>query len=400
MNSHSRSATIRALTFLFAAALTIAACSTGDKASERSSSSATQEAEGPRLNEIQVIGSHNSYHQAVPAPLFTALADTAEKLGDQAKALGDINEINYSHAPLEQQLDRGIRAFELDIWADPVGGLFANPLSPALLQIPGIPAPQNMSAPGMKVLHIVDIDFVSTCETLVICLQTIRTWSDAHPDHTPIFIQLELKDEGLPKPLDATQVVKFDAGQMDAVDTEIRSVFSEERIISPDDVRGNARTLNEAINTTGWPLVSSVLGQVVFFMDNGGDYRDTYLKGHPSLEGRVLFTSSGEDQPDGAFLKVNEPEDGTEIRDLVERGYIIRTRADGVLEAADSNYPDRFATALAAGAQVISSDFPPGEPAPSGYEAVLPGSAVGTPQVRCNPIGTQDRCTAELLEAA
>ncbi|MEZ5310536.1 MAG: Ca2+-dependent phosphoinositide-specific phospholipase C [Microthrixaceae bacterium] len=62
-------------------------------------------------------------------------------------------------------------------------------------------------------------------------------------------------------------------------------------------------------------------------MDNANK-RDLYLDGHPSLSGRVLFTSSGESQPDGAILKMNDPGDGSAIRHLVEDGYIVRTRAD------------------------------------------------------------------------
>jgi electron transfer flavoprotein alpha subunit len=41
-------------------------------------------------------------------------------------------------------------------------------------------------------------------------------------------------------------------------------------------------------------------------MDNA-DKRALYLDGHPSLAGRVMFTSSGEGQPDGAIVKENDP---------------------------------------------------------------------------------------------
>lgn len=94
-----------------------------------------------------------------------------------------------------------------------------------------------------------------------------------------------------------------------------------------------------------------------------------------------MFTSSGEGQPDGAILKVNDPGDGTQIQSLVAQGYIVRTRAD---EALHGNVPRRD-IALGSGAQIVHTDFPKGEPlVGSGYIVDL-----GLPvQGRCNPVTT------------
>jgi hypothetical protein len=55
-----------------------------------------------RLNEIQVLGTHNSYHKA-PAPSMLA------ELGVRGR------DIEYTHRPLTEQLSQlGIRKFELD----------------------------------------------------------------------------------------------------------------------------------------------------------------------------------------------------------------------------------------------------------------------------------------------
>ena len=73
----------------------------------------------PRLNEIQVIGTHNSYHIA-PAPAILELVASAGR----RRAEG----LDYSHRPLDDQFSRlGIRQIELDVFADPKGGLFAEP---------------------------------------------------------------------------------------------------------------------------------------------------------------------------------------------------------------------------------------------------------------------------------
>ena len=67
-----------------------------------------------RLNQLQFIGTHNSYHVALPkSPL--------EKLGRINRNWK--NSLNYTHRSLTGQLeDLGVRHFELDLFADPKGG--------------------------------------------------------------------------------------------------------------------------------------------------------------------------------------------------------------------------------------------------------------------------------------
>ncbi len=162
---------------------------------------------------------------------------------------------------------------------------------------------------------------------MIACLDQLRDWSDANPSHLPIVINLELKEGALPAPFDLTPITPFDSTELDGVDAEIRSVLGD-RLITPDDVRGDAADLRSAIESDGWPTVAETRGRFLFFLDNAGATEARYLDGHPSLAGRVLFTSAGEGRADGAVLKVNDPGDGTRIRSLVEDGYLVRTRAD------------------------------------------------------------------------
>ena len=115
---------------------------------------------------------------------------------------------------------------------------------------------------------------------------------------------------------------------MDDLDAEIRSVFPEEQMITPDDVRGGSATLEDAVLTKGWPTARQQPRQGhVPHGQRGLVPRRATLAGHPSLEGRVLFTNSDPGQPDAAFLKRNDPTDPT-IPGLVEQGYVVRTRSD------------------------------------------------------------------------
>jgi len=344
-----------------------------------------------RLNEVQFIGSHNSYHVAPEAPILLWLQFLSDAVPDIADALGDPALLNYTHPPLTTQLERGLRSFELDIAADPEGGKFARPFMPDLLSL-DVARPTGMDQPGMKVVHIQDIDFRSTCPTLVACLGEMRAWSDAHPGHLPVTINLELKEDALPAPFDATAIVPFDATQLAAVDAEIRSVLGD-RLLTPDDVRGDAPDLRTAVTTTGWPTVAESRGRFLVYIDNA-DKREAYLEGHPSLEGRVMFTSSGEGQPDGAVLKENEPADGVRLTSLVQQGYLVRTRADADVTAPDPAVRD---VALASGAQMVHTDFPAGQSSASGY-VVSFGTRVSA---RCNPVNTTtETCTPAAVAEA
>lgn len=331
-----------------------------------------------RLNQIQMIGSHNSYHIAPSEQILGLLGSGAAIAPDIADALGDPALLNYTHPPLTTQLNRGLRTFELDVWADSQGGRFASPLLPEIFNLDG-PRPTGMGQPGVKVFHIQDIDFMSQCPTLIGCLTEMRSWSDANPGHLPIIINIELEESALPFPFDATQIEPFDEANLVALDDEIRSVLGD-RLITPDDVRGDSVDLRTALVDHGWPTLAASRGRFLFFLDNA-EKRIDYLAGHPSLAGRVMFTSSGEGQPDGAIMKVNDPGDGSRIRQLVEDGYIVRTRADDDVTRPLVSQRDN---AFASGAQVIHSDFPPGQSSSSGYTV-----SFGTnPAARCNPVNT------------
>jgi len=62
-----------------------------------------------RMNHIQLIGRHNSYHAGI-APSETKLM--------QAQNPGRYQALEYRHRPLDQQLTSGVRQTELDVFAD------------------------------------------------------------------------------------------------------------------------------------------------------------------------------------------------------------------------------------------------------------------------------------------
>ena len=64
------------------------------------------------------------------------------------------------------------------------------------------------------------------------------------------------------------------------------------------------------------------------------------------------------------------------IAKMVDRGYIVRTRADSGLKPDAPGKPSRRDKAFASGAHIISTDFPTGEPhAETGYTVEFAGGA-------------------------
>jgi hypothetical protein len=338
-----------------------------------------------KLNEIQLIGTHNSYHAGL-SPGESKLLLAQNPTLYQA--------LEYRHAPLDQQLNAGVRQIELDIFADTQGGRYGHPAGPQWVAAAGLPAdavfdPEGqMSKPGFKVMHVQDLDYRSTCQTLIGCLRVVRAWAQLHPRHLPIFILLETKQSDLPEKYHATVTEKFSPATFDALDAEIRSVFSAGEMIVPDQIRGRHKSLEEAVLKGAWPTLKAARGKVIFLMDQR-PVGPMYLQGHESLAGRVIFTNAVAGQADCAFTEEN---DGSQqvIAALVQKGYLVRTRTDADTKEARINDTTHRDLALASGAQFLSTDYPTSEPSPwSAYSVGFPGGAVA----RCNPVNGPHDCS-------
>ena len=173
--------------------------------------------------------------------------------------------LDYTHRPLAEQFSElGIRQVELDVYADPKGGLFAAPAARAMVRSLGKDPGEDPDAggalqqPGLKILHVPDIDFRTTAPTFVDALKQIRVWSRANRRHVPILILVELKGDALPS-LPA-RPIPFGKDEIDSVDAEIRSVFQQSEILTPDRVRGKFASLPEAIKAQGWPKSTTCAG--------------------------------------------------------------------------------------------------------------------------------------------
>ncbi|CAN5802019.1 phosphatidylinositol-specific phospholipase C1-like protein [soil metagenome] len=346
-----------------------------------------------QLNQIQAIGTHNSFHVAAP-PAEHALL---EALNPEQAA-----QRTYSHPSMATQVgEEKVRQLEFDVFADADGGLYATPklreqagLGPYVDEVP------EMAEPGTKVLHEQDVDYHSACPTLVGCLTELKAWSDDNPDHVPVAISIQFKDGPLIFDVPGQAVPeKWDATAMAGLDGEIRSVFGADDLVTPDDVRGDRATLEEAVLDDGWPTLGESRGKFLFLVVNGEPYRTIYLQAHPNLGGAVLFTNSKPGQPDASYVSVDDPVgDADEIAELVGKGYLVRTRADEPDEQGRTGDTTVRDAALASGAQWISTDYPGPDGAEpqtgTDYVVQLPDFQAA----RCNPVTAPDDCDDGLVE--
>ncbi len=342
------------------------------------------------LNHVQVLGTHNSYKRFPPPALITLLNDFRAGWAD---------DISYQHRPLPEQLELlGIRQFELDVFADADGGLYSQPAGGLLIDDPELAHNRAvMDAPGLKVLHSQDLDYRTTCLTLIACLTEIRDWSAQNPSHLPIMIMLELKDGARQDwgPLTYTTPQIIDADNIFTVDEEIWQVFDRQHVITPDDVRGDYESLNAAVMDRGWPTLAQSRGKVLFALDNTGRHLSDYLSRSAVLSERALFVSAEPGHPASGFLKMNNViADGEAIRTFASQGYLIRTRSDVPSHEARTGDTTRRDLALASGAQYISTDYAEPSPLGSDYQVMLPGTE-GI--ARCNPVSAPPGCDSDWL---
>src|SRR5579863_3789674 len=314
------------------------------------------------LNEIQLVGTAESYKLRPSAAILGLI-----RMGSAE----DAKELDFAEPPIADQLDLGARSLEFDVAYDPKGGLYSHPAGALMaMELVSDQYVHDMAQPGFKVIHILDIDFSSSCLTLANCLDAVARWSRTHPDHLPIVIALRTNDDKTPMP-GATRPQMFDAAAFDALDAAILRVFRPNEIITPDKVQGSSPTLRQAVQTRGWPSLGASRGKVLFLLDDSKEKVGLYRGGRPSLQKRVMFISTDEKSPAAAFITVEDPAKALgQITRAVKSGFMVHTYADADTKEARANNTARRDEAFASGAEVISTDF------------IRPDPGIGKYQVR------------------
>jgi hypothetical protein len=302
-----------------------------------------------KLNEIQIIGSHNSYKIAIQKELWNLIFQEDSTIAYS---------LQYEHPPIYEQLNLGLRSLEIDLYHDPQGGRYSKPNGLKLIKDEQVINDSlERSKQGFKVFHIQDIDFRSRNILFKNILEEIKNWSEQNKNHIPVIITMNAKDQVINNP-NFVIPLKFTKNALDSIDLEIKAVLPKSKLITPDLIKGKFTTLEEAILKNGWPKIDSVRGRFLFVLDETGEKLSDYLNSDGSLTNKVLFVNAMEGNPNAAIRIINDPIKNKDyIKELVKKGYLIRTRADeNTIEARKNDYT-RFKCAIESGAQIITTDY-------------------------------------------
>lgn len=300
------------LTLLIACAIGLSSCTqkpllslptplwTPPPAEDKQAAVFADEAGALRIDQLQLKGSHNSYHRT---PHFALTS-----------------RFRYSHAALAEQLEHeGVRHLEIDIrYADG----------------------------RLRVGHAPIIDGQTTCADFHACIREIKLWSRQHPMHVPVFVFVQPKEGLIGADLD---------DKLELLDHEVRRVFSHHELLLPRDVARGYPSLRRAVQEIGWPTLDTTRGKVAFVLFGQPRLVAKYAHGRPTLEGRMMFAAPGSAGADyAAVLSIDDPSTRQREITLAAREHVlVRTRADSGL-VRDARRRD---AAIMSGAHFIGTDF-------------------------------------------
>ena len=308
-----------------------------------------------RMNDIRILASHNSYKKQPHKNVLKFLKKFQDKLGDQ----NNPDYIDYGHLLFSEQFDKyGIRGLELDVNYDPRGGHYKRRRVNLFIcgqrqRVKG----GGLKNPGFKLLHIADVDFETNYLTLKLALQEIKAWSNQHPGHIPIYINIEAKgshpaDESKAlKRLGFKKCIPFDTQAYHLLEKEISEVFGSNTLYCPSDFRQGHQSLRARIDSVGWPLLKDVSGKVIFILEGNNHHL------YKSFSNSIMFYYGVEKDSNTIFLLRNNAVGQLGEIQRLSKLYMVRTRTDaGTIESRENNY-SVWNAAIKSEAQILSTDY-------------------------------------------
>ncbi|MDO9630085.1 MAG: Ca2+-dependent phosphoinositide-specific phospholipase C, partial [Acholeplasmataceae bacterium] len=180
-----------------------------------------------KLNQIQMLATHNSYKKKGSdiGKFFVGLGDSFE----EARAL------KYGYKNLTDQFESGVRSMEFDL---------------------------RLRKTQFVLTHVPLVDNSSVAPDFSQALEEIYLFSSNNPNHIPIIILMEIKDDWMI--LDhALQIIE--PKHLENLNGLLKDKLGN-NLFTPSDMMETGKTLKETIQTTGWPSVHSLLGKVIFVL--------------------------------------------------------------------------------------------------------------------------------------
>ena len=297
---------------------------------------------GVRYNEVQYIATHNSYKEDLTT--FSRIAfNIIGPVGGMKE-----RQFEYSMPTLTEQLNSGIRFFELDLSYMKRSGRWE-----------------------IICVHNPILDNKSNAIDIKLAFEEIKLWSENNPGHLPLTIFIEPKRDYLFLP------TLKELGPSGIKETEeiIKEVFGP-KLITPSRMLGSYNNFREMTEAGDWPHLKDMLNSVLFVLFP--NYSNEYFERDPAMTENVFFISQWYHSFDEAsenfnnntlFIMTNEPDtlynDNYAIEVFLAKNYFVRTRLD-FFPVID---PARKQLSFDSGAQLLTTDYPKGNTNAENYYA-------------------------------
>ncbi len=279
-----------------------------------------------KINEIAVIGTHNSYQMTETLPNRMLM-----KILSFITFGAVTDKTDFEMDTLTQQLEHGIRNIELDIETAVKG--------------------DDIS---FVVSHIPLIESVSSAYDFSKALEEIALWSDNNPDHLPVYLLIEPKSFVPP----VNNLKSFTLDYALALDNEVKTILGD-RLLTPQDAKGEYASLEEMRMHDAWPTLESAKGKIIVLMHTC-DVTPEYIAIDETISTQAMFPMldiTDIDKSYASFILANKPKSAAANKNktIDEKNLMVRTRADSYPSFSD----ERYKYTEVCGSHIITTDYPP-----------------------------------------
>ncbi len=282
--------------------------------------------DGVKLNEIAVLGTHNSYQR-----LATKETRFAMNLIDSItfKKFG-LNTFDFEMDTLTEQLEMGVRNVEIDI-----------------------ETLDKDDKIEFKVTHNSLIDNASSAYDFEKALQEIKMWSDNNPEHIPVIIIVEPKSFVI----EINGMKKFSLEYAKELDKIVADTLGDS-LLTPEDMLRDYASFKEMRENDDWISLKEARGKILVLLHDC-DVTESYIALDESIKTQKMFPMLRYDDRNESytsFILENDAwrADERKAENIDESNLIVRTRADVYPEYSD----ERYEVIETCGSQIITTDFP------------------------------------------
>ena len=282
--------------------------------------------DGVKLNEIAILGTHNSYQRLATAETRFAMniidAITFKKAG--------LDTFDFEMDTLTEQLEMGVRNVEIDI-----------------------ETLDKDNKIEFKVTHNSLIDNASSAYDFEKALKEIKMWSDNNPNHVPVIIIVEPKSFVI----EINGMKKFSLEYAKELEKIVADTLGES-LLTPADMLRDYESFKEMREKDDWISLKEAQGKILVLLHDC-DVTESYIALDETIRTQKMFPMLRYDDRNETYTSFILENDAFRANDrkaenIDESNLIVRTRADVYPEYSD----ERYKVIEDCGSQIITTDFP------------------------------------------